>query len=120
MRTRRRRKRSTTSAWGKPKRLSRPVIVLGGWIDPGFSSEGIANFVRKTTEDTAVIPIAFFGSSSFDDSANKLVKALEDELPSVETNETVSAKLGANHLAIIRSGRTSLQLSISALTVYIV
>ncbi|QQE13147.1 hypothetical protein JD969_06705 [Planctomycetota bacterium] len=72
-----------------PKQLSRPVIVLGGWMDPGFSSEGMANFVRKTTQNTAVIPIAFFGSSSFDDSANKLVKALEDELPSIEANETV-------------------------------
>ncbi|QDU35074.1 hypothetical protein KS4_31520 [Poriferisphaera corsica] len=78
-----------------PKPIPRPLIILGGWMDPGFSSEGLNNLIKPAITETPIIAIAFFGSSSFNESANKLIQQLESQIPSDDPNQTVEVDVVA-------------------------
>ncbi|QQE13150.1 hypothetical protein JD969_06720 [Planctomycetota bacterium] len=73
----------------KPVVLKRPVVVLGGWGDPGFVPASIAKRMQLATGDQRVIAINYFGTGGFDESARKTIKAVEKNFPSEDPNETV-------------------------------
>ncbi len=66
----------------RPVELERPVIVLGGYLDPGLGPWWAARGLRKVTGDSRFITVEFFFCSSFDECRAKLIDVVERELPS--------------------------------------
>ena len=50
-----------------PRRLERPVVVLGGFGDPGVAPNYLAGEVRKLTGDRRVLPVSFGFWESLDE-----------------------------------------------------
>jgi hypothetical protein len=79
-----------------PKSLSRPVVVLGGFHDPGIVASHIADEIRNTVSDrTQVIDISFFETRSFDACADKLIRKIDERFPSDNQSETVEVDVVA-------------------------
>ncbi|MCG8551850.1 MAG: alpha/beta hydrolase, partial [Desulfobacterales bacterium] len=73
----------------RPTELKRPVIVLGGWGDPGFVAASITKRMKLATGDDRVIAVNYFGTSGFNESARKTIKMVEKYFPSDDPLETV-------------------------------
>ncbi|WP_432799026.1 esterase/lipase family protein [Poriferisphaera sp. WC338] len=73
-----------------PVSLKRPVIILGGWGDPGFAPASMAKKIHKATgENDDIITVNYFLTSSFDESARNTVKQVEKQFPSNDPDQTV-------------------------------
>ncbi|QDU35075.1 hypothetical protein KS4_31530 [Poriferisphaera corsica] len=72
-----------------PVLLNRPVVVLGGWGDPGFVPTSISKRMQLATGDTRVIAVNFLGTGGFDESARKAVREVDEAFPSDDPNQTV-------------------------------
>ena len=73
----------------RPTELQRPVIVLGGWGDPGFVASSISKRMKIATGDQRIIAVNYFGTSGFDESARKTIKLVEKYFPSDDPLQTV-------------------------------
>jgi hypothetical protein len=73
-----------------PQPLERPVIVMGGVHDPGFSAAIVASHLRRiASDDSTVLSVAFFTSGSFDACRERAIEAVEEALPSDDPEATV-------------------------------
>lgn len=72
-----------------PKPLVRPVVVLGGYLDPGVSPARLAGKVRALTGDDRVVSVAFFSDSDFGDTRRRVLKAVQEKFPSDNPEATV-------------------------------
>jgi hypothetical protein len=76
--------------------LARPVVVLGGILDPGFVAPHIADVIRDTVPDrTQVIHVSFFETGSFDACASKLIRNSQEHFPADEPHQTVEVDIVA-------------------------
>ncbi|WP_432799283.1 hypothetical protein [Poriferisphaera sp. WC338] len=73
----------------------RPVLVLSGWMVPRSFSQGMADDICKGIDRKHVVPLSFFGTASFNDSANTVVQTLEKRFPSDDEYETVEVDVVA-------------------------
>ncbi|QOV89496.1 lipase family protein [Humisphaera borealis] len=65
------------------KPLSRPVVVIDGYLDPGLGSAVVANWVRKLTPDEKqVVTVSLLTTTNFDACRQKIVAAVEEAFPS--------------------------------------
>ena len=65
------------------KPLTRPVVVVDGYLDPGLGSAVVANWVRKLTPDEKqVITVSLLTSTNFDACRQTIVAAVEQAFPS--------------------------------------
>lgn len=65
----------------QPVELERPVLVLAGFLDPGFASDGIATEIRRTTTGGPVIPVTFLGTNSFEQCRARVRRSLRIAYP---------------------------------------
>ncbi len=72
-----------------PRPLSRPVIVLAGFFDPGLASRSLAKQLRKITRDDRVIPIAFLLNRNFDQCRDRVIDQIQEAFPSDDPDHTV-------------------------------
>ena len=73
-----------------PGTLQRPVVVLGGFKDPGFVANSVAAKLRRVFEDGGnIIAISFLGNNSFDSCRNRLLREVAAAFPSGFENETI-------------------------------
>lgn len=64
-----------------PKPLPRPVLVLGGWADPGFATNDLRSHIRSiTTKDHPVIGVSFFGVSSYEQAGRRVRRVAAEAL----------------------------------------
>ena len=69
--------------------LPRPVIVIGGFVDPGFTATHVASYVREETGEQRVLAVHPGWLLGFDDAAEMVVDAVEKHFPSDDPDETV-------------------------------
>lgn len=72
-----------------PKPLKRPVLVLGGFSDPGFSAPLLAGDLRRACgEDVQFIPVSFLFCWTFDDCRDRVIEAVDRAVPTQDPNRT--------------------------------
>ena len=72
-----------------PMPLTRPVVVVGGWLDPGLASYWVANELRRATGDERITSVAFPAVFTFDRCRDRLLEHIEQAFPSSEPGATV-------------------------------
>jgi len=65
----------------EPVELERPVIVIGGYLDPGLAAAHVAGRLRELTGDPRVHSFATLGSDDFDDARRRFFEWLRATLP---------------------------------------
>ncbi len=71
------------------KPLQRPLIIVGGFLDPGFGTDQLVKEYRRWTGDERVIGVPLFWSSSFDQCRDEIVDAVQQAYPSADPSQTV-------------------------------
>lgn len=67
----------------RPVATKRPVVVLAGYMDPGFGGNSLAARLRRTfTDPNQIISIAFFSERDFDACREKVIRQVEAAFPS--------------------------------------
>lgn len=62
---------------------ARPIIVLGGYSDPGFGAPQVKAKVQKSLGDGAtIIPISFLFCWTFEDCRDRVIQTVDEALPS--------------------------------------
>ncbi|MEC9374278.1 MAG: hypothetical protein VYC34_10560 [Planctomycetota bacterium] len=114
-------KRDLRAMRESPKTLSRPVVVMAGYGDPGVASSHIASRLRRMLdgEDGRVLTVNFgMGLKTFDDCRAHAIEAVEARFPSDDPEWTVevdviSHSMGgliARHAAVARAGEKTLRI----------
>src|SRR5436190_18418293 len=62
--------------WDEPKRLPRPLVVDGGFLDPNITTPLAAKFFRSIRRDTTVITISIGTCGSFEDCRGAIIAAV--------------------------------------------
>jgi len=97
---------------GEPQPLARPLLVLGGWLDPGFVVDRMARVFKKVTADERIVKVSFAFCSNFEKCREHVLKQVDKDLgPQFATGElpvdVVGFSMGglvARHAAIESSG----------------
>lgn len=69
--------------------LERPIVVIGGWADPGFAATRVARDIRRATGDDRVIAVHPGWSLSFDQARRSVTRAIDKHFPSDDPDHTV-------------------------------
>lgn len=64
-----------------PQPLERPLVVLGGYLDPGVAADQILEVVKPTTTGGPVVKVAFGGCHTFDECRERVIAAVLEALP---------------------------------------
>lgn len=97
----------------EPVRLERPVVVAGGFGDPGFIAGGLARRLREATGDDRISHVDLLWCSTFDDCADRLIRHAQREHPNAEEFDVVGVSMGgmiARQAAMQREGREQLRI----------
>lgn len=81
--------KATPAAANADQPLPRPVVVIGGFVDPIFTATHVAGYVRRETGETRVLAVHPGWLLSFDDAAELVVDAVEKHFPSDDPDETI-------------------------------
>jgi hypothetical protein len=65
----------------EPIPLERPVLVLGGWFDPGFVASRLRKRFRKAFDTQHVASCAFPFAGSFDNCRKRVLCAVDEAFP---------------------------------------
>jgi hypothetical protein len=82
-----------------PRRLERPVVVIGGYLDPNVSTTHLTREIKEMTGDDRVIGVVIGFCGSFAECRDKVIEAVDLAFPNPGANETtevdvVGASLG--------------------------
>lgn len=102
-----------------PRPLQRPLVVLGGYLDPGLVSGQLAAGLRRATGDRRVLSVAFGNCWTFDACRDRLVEAVQRAFPAEEATATtpvdvVGVSMGglvARHARLPAAGRRRLAMA---------
>lgn len=72
----------------EPKPLERPLVVLGGFCDPGFAPGLLRAQFRRLTGDDRVIGVSFLFCGDFGDCRDRVIRAVDKAFPSDDPNWT--------------------------------
>lgn len=67
-----------------PKPLARPVVVVGGWMDPGIAAPQIAERLRLATGDGRIISVSVGIYPTFGVARQHLIAAVDEAFPSAD------------------------------------
>ncbi|HZK81045.1 MAG TPA: hypothetical protein VFC46_08265, partial [Humisphaera sp.] len=71
-----------------PKPLDRPLVVIGGFMDPGIASAVVRTRFEGLTRDKRIIDVELGTCLSFDDCRAKIIDAVERAFPGHDPSET--------------------------------
>ena len=74
----------------EPRALQRPVVVVGGWMDPGIIAPYVRRRIKRLTGDGRIVSVSFAFCGSFDACRQRLVDRVNDAYPSDDPATTVS------------------------------
>lgn len=74
----------------EPKTLQRPVVVLSGFLDPGFAASGIRTELDDVVDGEPIIVVSFATKGDFCSARDKLIAEIETTLPSSDPRATVA------------------------------
>ena len=72
-----------------PKPLVRPLVVIGGFLDPGVGAWALENEFSAITTDHRIIGISLAECMSFDDCRRKIVNEVDHAWPAKDQSATV-------------------------------
>jgi pimeloyl-ACP methyl ester carboxylesterase len=72
------------------KPLARPLVILGGYLDPGLGSWWVGRRLRRVVADERILEVEFFFASTFDECRAKLIDAVEAAFPSANLDWTTT------------------------------
>lgn len=64
-----------------PQAQSRPVLVLGGYLDPGLLTYSLASDLQEIDPKGTVIAVSFSMTSDFESCRARVLRTIEDEQP---------------------------------------
>lgn len=79
----------------EPKPLARPLVVLGGFGDPGFAAGNLRAEFHKLTGDERVIGVAFLFCGDFDKCREHVIKAVDQAFPTDDPEFTTEVDVVA-------------------------
>jgi hypothetical protein len=65
-----------------PKPLERPLVILGGYHDPGLAASHLRGEFKKLTGDKRVLGVSFMFCGNFDDCKRDVIAAVDKAFPS--------------------------------------
>ena len=65
----------------QPTALARPLIVLAGWLDPGFAVREMRDEMRRVVGDDRVLAVPFGSCKTFDDCRARLIERVSEAFP---------------------------------------
>jgi pimeloyl-ACP methyl ester carboxylesterase len=71
------------------KPLDRPLVILGGYLDPGLGGAAVTSIVRQHIRDDRVITISFIFCKSFTECRRKVIEEVDRAFPSNDANATI-------------------------------
>jgi pimeloyl-ACP methyl ester carboxylesterase len=71
------------------KPLTRPLVVIGGFLDPGVGAWVLESEFSAVTSDRRIIGVSLAECMSFDDCRRKMVQAVDRAWPTSERSQTV-------------------------------
>lgn len=91
-----------------PRPLPRPLVIVGGFRDPGIAPPVLKNQVHAWTGDDRIVPVSLSFCFSFDDCRKRITDAVQAAYPSDVPDETIEVDvigvsmggLAARHAAI--------------------
>lgn len=72
----------------QPCELARPLVVVGGFLDPNLGSSWLARRFRQLTGDRSVLAVDLFRCVTFDDCRRRIVQAVDGAFPSEDSTWT--------------------------------
>ena len=72
-----------------PKPLDRPLLILGGFSDPGINTGTMRSSCRKLFSDDRIVVANFAGTTSFEQCRARAIEAVERKFPSADPEQTV-------------------------------
>jgi hypothetical protein len=72
-----------------PKPLDRPVVILGGYHDPGIGPAVVRAKLHGLVDDDRIIAVAYPFSGSFEQCRREVIAAVEKKFPSTDSDQTV-------------------------------
>ncbi len=70
------------------KPLDRPLVILGGYLDPGVGGAAVSSIVRQHIRDDRVITISFIFCTSFAECRGRVIAEVDRAFPSKDPNTT--------------------------------
>jgi hypothetical protein len=70
------------------KPLDRPLVILGGYLDPGLGGAAVSSIVRQHIRDDRVITISFVFCTSFQECRKRVITEVDRAFPSKDPNAT--------------------------------
>ncbi len=64
-----------------PKSLERPLVILGGFNDPGFAAAHLRGEIIRATGDKRVIGVSFPFCANFNECRSEVIKAVDRAFP---------------------------------------
>jgi hypothetical protein len=71
-----------------PKPLDRPLVIIGGFCDPGLASAIVRMRFEGLTRDKRIIDVELGTCLSFDECRSKVIDAVERAFPSSDPSQT--------------------------------
>lgn len=71
-----------------PHALQRPLVIVGGLLDPGIASSYLRNRFRQVTGDNRVISVSLGECMSMDECREKIIAAVDQVCPPLAPNQT--------------------------------
>jgi hypothetical protein len=65
----------------EPRVLERPLVVLGGYLEPGLSKAFLQRRIHLLTEDSRIAGVSFALCADFDECRRKTIAGVEKEFP---------------------------------------
>jgi hypothetical protein len=78
-----------------PRGLERPLVVVGGYLDPGLGPWWTARRLRRLTSDDRFLGVEFLRSATFDACRTRLIRKVDEAFPSEDPTWTVEVDVVA-------------------------
>ena len=76
----------------QPKRLARPLVILGGFSDPGWVSSKVRSKMSKLfdrADRDRILVVNFAATSNFEQCRRRVVRAVDEAFPTHDPGQTV-------------------------------
>ncbi len=80
------------------QQLQRPIVILSGFMDPGFAATTLKSRMKRLFQDERIVSITFATSSDFENARERVIDRVDDIWPSDDDHETVEVDVIAHSM----------------------
>ena len=79
--------------------LERPIVILSGFLDPGFAATSIKSKLKRLFDDDRILSISFATSSDFHVARDRVIEKIDDTWPpDTDSEETIEVDVIAHSM----------------------